>query len=125
MEDERATPIYMLPGQQQLTQTSQMQNATQDTPQDTPQNQTQMIKMEIKKKQQSLDTASKGSFDITVDLTSILLICALFLASFLNVNHLSFFPESLKSSSFAFSVAKTVFLFVAFIFLKNYLFVFE
>jgi hypothetical protein len=82
-----------------------------------------MIKMEIKKKQPPSTKESK--LDITIDLNSVLLIGALFLASFLSTSHLSFLPDSLKSSSFTFSLAKTVLVFVTFLFFKNYLFVFE
>ena len=111
-EEDRATPICMLPGQKKKVN----ENVELEPP-------TEMIKMEIKKKESELEKdSSSSSFNITIDFPTLILIGALFLASFLNTTHLGFLPESFKSNLFMFSVAKTFILFGGIILIKNYLF---
>lgn len=116
MEEDRATPIFMLPGQSKIEKKAEdkMEDVGQDT-------QKEMIKMEIKKKEPKCENQS-ANFNITIDFASIILLGALFLASFLDTSHLGFLPDSLRSNLFIFSITKTFLLFCAFLFFKNYFF---
>ena len=127
MEEDRATPIFMLPGQKQIDSKDDSPVHQQNLDHIPSSSQKEMIKMEIKKKESSCksDSQKDKSFNITVDFSSLILLVALFLASFLNTSHFGFLPDSMKSNLFIFSITKTLLLFCAIFFLKNYFFVFD
>jgi hypothetical protein len=111
MEEDRSTPIHMLP----FFPGTQMQNqeTVDDRKESKPQNEkNKQIQIEIKKKK------PKGSFEIKVDFETMILLVALFLASFLNTEHLSFLPSSILGNSFAFSASKAILVFMILLLVK-------
>lgn len=109
MEEDRATPICMLPGQNEVTE-------------EVKEEKKEMIKMEIKKKdsddKKSENESEKGK--LTIDSEMIILFIALFVAGFLSRTQLQFLPEPLRSSDFVFACTKAVIILAGMYFYRKY-----